>query len=70
MSVRCSGCGLQYAGQRGAQGILGGLRPGGRAYLRMLTEIPRFHRRARRLLASGDDRLTLGQFLADGRFPA
>jgi predicted NAD/FAD-binding protein len=71
MSVRCAGCGLAYAGQRGAGGLLAGVRPGGRRYLRLLTEIPRFHHRARRWLAAGaDDRLTLGQFLDDGRFPA
>lgn len=52
MSVRCDGCGLEYAGARGPAGLLA--RPDaltrGR-YLRMLTEVPRFHRRARRLLA-------------------
>jgi uncharacterized protein len=68
MSVQCAGCGLEYAGQRGAAGILAGTGRGGRRYLRMLTEVPRFHRRARRLLAAGDPGLTLGQFLADGRF--
>ncbi|MGH3166915.1 MAG: NAD(P)/FAD-dependent oxidoreductase, partial [Trebonia sp.] len=68
MSVRCDGCGLQYAGKRGAGGVLAGVRPGGRRYLRLLTEIPRFHRRARSLLEGGDDRFTLGQFLRDGGF--
>lgn len=52
MSVRCDGCGLEYAGARGPAGLFA--RPGtlvrGR-YLRMLAEVPRFHRRARRLLA-------------------
>jgi steroid 5-alpha reductase family enzyme len=69
MSVRCAGCGLQYAGQRGPGGVAAGLRRGRGRYLRMLTEIPRFHRAARRLLASDacDDR-TLGQFLQDGGF--
>src|SRR3546814_17963041 len=39
------------------------------AYLRMLTEIPRFHRRARQLLADGaNGDQTLRAFLADGGF--
>ena len=52
MSVRCAGCGLQYAGQRGLGGLTPGLRRGRGRYLRMLGEIPRFHRAARRLLAA------------------
>jgi predicted NAD/FAD-binding protein len=79
MSVRCAGCGLQYAGKRG----LGGLTPGlihGRGldrarYLRMLAEIARFHHAARRELARPDlarpDRAgtqTLGEFLRARRF--
>ena len=69
MSVRCAGCGLGYAGKRGAGGVLAGFRPGGGRYARMLTEVPRFHRRARALLAAGgDDQRTLSEFLADGGF--
>ncbi len=52
LSVRCDGCGLEYAGARGPAGLFA--RPGTLArgrYLRMLAEVPRFHRRARRLLA-------------------
>ena len=70
MSVSCRGCGLVYAGARG----LGGLfpRPGTAlrgAYVRMLAEVPRFHRAARRLLAApGGDGPTLGEFLAAGHF--
>jgi predicted NAD/FAD-binding protein len=76
MSVRCAGCGLQYAGKRGLAGLAAGLRRGSGPYLRMLAEVPRFHRAARRLLAAagttsasgaGED-LTLGQFLEDGGF--
>ncbi|MFE5326770.1 NAD(P)/FAD-dependent oxidoreductase [Embleya sp. NPDC056575] len=70
MSVRCDGCGLEYAGARGLLGLLG--RPDvvlrGR-YLRLLAEVPRFHRAARRLLAdpaAGDP--TLREFLASERF--
>ena len=72
MSVSCQGCGLEYAGARGPSGVLA--RPGnllrGR-YLRLLTEVPRFHRHARRLLASADpaaDMVTLREFLRQGRF--
>ena len=71
MSVRCAGCGLQYAGQRGLGGLAPGLRRGRGRYLRMLGEIPRFHRAARRLLAAppgaGGER-TFGEFLGEGGF--
>ncbi|KUN35593.1 amine oxidase [Streptomyces longwoodensis] len=65
MSVRCEGCGLEYGGARGPRGLLARPRNALRgAYLRMLAEVPRFHRAARRLLDSGaDDTLTLGAFL-------
>lgn len=70
MSVQCRGCGLEYAGARGPAGLLA--RPDallrGR-YLRMLAEVPRFHRRARRLLAdpgAGDP--SLRRFLDEGGF--
>ena len=36
----------------------------------MLVEVPRFHRRARALLAGPDDARTLREFLADGGFTA
>jgi uncharacterized protein len=80
MSVRCAGCGLQYAGKRGLGGLAAGLRRGSGPYVRMLAEIPRFHRAARRLLATGapgapgasgsgeGEDLTLGQFLDDGGY--
>ena len=72
MSVRCEETGLEYAGALGPRGLFPTARHLGRpAYLRMLTEIPRFHRRARALLATPegapDDR-TLREFLDDGRF--
>ncbi|WP_328893007.1 NAD(P)/FAD-dependent oxidoreductase [Streptomyces sp. NBC_00236] len=72
MSVRCEGCGLEYAGARGPAGLLA--RPAtvrDPAYLRMLAAVPRFHRAARRLLADGGpdaDTMTLGDFAARGRF--
>jgi uncharacterized protein len=67
MSVRCAGCGLQYAGRRGLPGVAAGLRRGRARYLRMLTEVPRFHRAARRRLGLAGDQ-TLGEFLRDGGF--
>ncbi|MFE3582462.1 NAD(P)/FAD-dependent oxidoreductase [Streptomyces vinaceus] len=70
MSVRCDGCRLEYAGARGPAGLFTG-RPALRGrYLRLLAEVPLFHRRARRLLAAGgaDQRLTLRAFLAEGGF--
>jgi uncharacterized protein len=71
MSVRCEGCGLEYAGARGLTGLFprGAANLTRRGYPRLLAEVPRFHRRARRLLrAPGGDRVTLGEFLAAGRF--
>jgi uncharacterized protein len=73
MSVRCAGCGLEYAGQRGLAGLLTGLRRGRGRYLGMLAEVLRFHRSASRLI-EGDSRagdaeqLTLGQFLGAGGY--
>ncbi|MFN2561655.1 MAG: NAD(P)/FAD-dependent oxidoreductase [Jatrophihabitans sp.] len=69
MSISCGGCGLEYAGGRG----VGGLLPSRRtvtngAYLRMLGEVVRFHRRATALLAGTDDTMTVRQFLRAGRF--
>ena len=84
MSVRCAGCGLQYAGKRGLGGLTPGLRRGRGRYLRMLAEVPRFHRAARRLLAAPAGAVpaapgvapaaappgeqTLGEFLDEGGF--
>ena len=71
MSVRCGGCGLEYAGARG----IGGLFPTAKRltepkYLRMLGEVVRFHRRAHRVLADPNDdgSQTLSQFLSEGHF--
>ncbi len=77
MSVRSDeahgGTGLEWAGALGRRGVFPSwrhlVRP---SYLRMLVEIPRFHRRAKRLLAltegTDDDGQTLAEFLAEGRF--
>jgi predicted NAD/FAD-binding protein len=71
MSVRCGGCGLEYAGARGISGLF----PVARRlreprYLKMLGEVTRFHRRAHALLATepGDRELTLAEFMAEGGF--
>jgi uncharacterized protein len=71
MSVSCAGCGVRYAGKRGPAGLAAGLPRGGTPYLRMLAEIPRFHRAARKLLA-GDPAsdLSLADFLRAGDFSA
>lgn len=72
MSIRDEGSDLEWAGALGRSGLF----PTGAnlrkpAYLRMLAEIPRFHRRAKALLAdesaAGDER-TLREFLATGGF--
>ncbi|MCX5041183.1 MULTISPECIES: NAD(P)/FAD-dependent oxidoreductase [Streptomyces] len=65
MSVRCEGCGLEYAGARGPAGLLARPRNALHGpYLRMLAQVPRFHRAARRLLTDdADQSLTLGEFL-------
>lgn len=83
MSVRCDGCGLEYAGARAkGRGIIP--RPStllrGR-YLLMLLEVMRFYRKARALLAedasagentaggnTAEPELTLGGFLAREKF--
>jgi uncharacterized protein len=68
--VRCEGCGLEYAGARGMHGVVP--RPGvlGRPrYLRMLTEVKRFHRQARTVLSDpAADGLTLDGFLRQGGY--
>ncbi|MFJ9139229.1 FAD-dependent oxidoreductase [Streptomyces sp. NBC_01281] len=68
MSIRCRGCGLEYAGGRRGLGLLPGPRTAARPFVHLLSEIPRFHRESRRLLESGDTALTLGGFLERHRF--
>jgi predicted NAD/FAD-binding protein/DUF1365 family protein len=69
MSVRDDVSGLEWAGALGPAGLFPHWRTLGRpAYLAMLTEIPRFHRRARRLLAAPDDARTLREFLREHGF--
>lgn len=75
MSVRCDGCGLEYAGGRGLAGLVpavANLR--NTRYLAMLAQVKRFHQQANRLLDAGDANFvryshpTLGEFLAAGRY--
>ncbi|MBJ7528479.1 MAG: FAD-dependent oxidoreductase, partial [Nocardioides sp.] len=73
MSIRDDDTGLEWAGALGRRGVFPRrdnlTRP---AYLRMLTEIPRFHRRAKALLAAPDTGVDqpLRDFLAEGGFSA
>lgn len=70
MSVSCPADNIEYAGGQGLTGLLPSIRHLGRPrYLRMLTEVTRFHRAARSLLAApgGDVEPTLGQFLDQHR---
>ena len=66
MSVRCDGCGLEYAGGRGLRGLLAQPRrlldP---KFLGMLWQVERFHRRASAFLQAADngDVTTYGEFL-------
>ena len=69
MSIRDDGSGLEWAGALGRKGVFPTRAHLGRPrYLRMLTEIPRFHRRARRVLAQSGPDQTLRSFLDDGGF--
>ena len=69
MSTRDDETGLEWAGALGVAGLFPTFRNLARpAYLRMLTEIPRFHRAARAVLAAPEDDRTLRDFLADRGF--
>lgn len=72
MSVRCDGCGLEYAGALGLGGVFAQARSLARpAFLRLLVEVNRFHRHARRVLAgeaATDHDVTLGRFLTEGGY--
>jgi predicted NAD/FAD-binding protein len=73
LSVRCTGCGLEYAGSRGIRGLT--TQPGWFArpeYLRMLGTVPAFYRAARRHLDDaadvGSDGPSLRDFLVAGGY--
>src|SRR6478736_7165624 len=69
MSVRCAGCGLEYAGARGLAGLFAQprslIRP---RFLQMLGQVKRFHRQATQMLESGDATTTLDEFIRTHRF--
>lgn len=73
MSITCSTCGLSWAGGRGPRGFFAQRR---RAvdprFLRMLADVPRFHREARAILdaeaGDGDVETTWGDFLRSGGY--
>jgi predicted NAD/FAD-binding protein/DUF1365 family protein len=72
LSVRDDRTGVQWAGALGVRGLFPNLRMALHPeHLRMLVEIPRFHRRAKRLLRSSTEPAsaqTMDEFLRDGRF--
>ena len=72
MSIRCDGCGLEYAGARGAGGLFPSMNTAVRPrYLYLLTEVVRFHRQARAMLADDSQQAnteTMQAFLRRGRF--
>ncbi|MBA2560031.1 MAG: FAD-dependent oxidoreductase [Propionibacteriales bacterium] len=71
MSVRCNGCGLEYAGGRGVRGVLAQpqrlLDP---QFVRMLAQMKRFYRSAAAFLRRTDDSdlTTYGEFLTGEAF--
>ena len=69
MSIHCEGCGLEYAGAKGIGGVFAQYRSmTNPAFLRLLTEVRRFHRQARRVVEEGEDSVSLGEFLVRGRY--
>ena len=70
MSVRSDATGLEYAGALGVRGLFASWQSARPRYLRMLAEIKRFHRAARRVLSDddADDLETLDAFLRRHRF--
>ena len=69
MSITCHGCGLSYAGGRGPKGMFAQRRRlADPRFVRMLADVPRFHRAARALLADETQHPTWGEFLAQQRF--
>ena len=73
MSIRCDGCGLEYAGGRGPGGVLAQPRRlADPRFWRLLADVRRFQREARAFLAAtpDDDETTYGGFLANRDFGA
>ena len=73
MSVRCEGCGLEYAGGRGLRGVFAQPRRLlGPRFIRLLWQVRRFHRRASAFLLATDEQnlTTYGEFLEREGFSA
>lgn len=71
MSIQCRGCGLEYAGGRGGEGIFAQRRRlADPRYLSMLVGVKRFQRKALALLETPDDgrAQTYGEFLREHGF--
>ncbi len=70
MSVRCEGCGLEYAGSRGPLGLFPAVGSVARPeYLAALAAVPGFYRDAHRLLRSpGLQPVSVGEFLRQGGY--
>ncbi|EWC58316.1 Amine oxidase, flavin-containing [Actinokineospora spheciospongiae] len=69
MSVRCRGCGLEYAGALGVSGLFAQPRNlANPRYLRMLAEVKRFHVHARRVLREDPGEITLRAFVVVGGY--
>ncbi|GAA4441245.1 FAD-dependent oxidoreductase [Actinokineospora soli] len=69
MSVRCEGCGLEYAGARGAQGVFAQrANLANPRFLRMLAEVKRFHLHAKRVLRDDPGDTTLRAFVVIGGY--
>jgi uncharacterized protein len=69
MSIRCKGCGLEYAGGHGLGGVLARPRSAiTSSFAQMLLEIRKFYRQAKAVVKGGDDDLTLRAFLDQGGY--
>ncbi len=78
MSIRCDGCGLEYAGAKGLAGVFAQpRRAADPRFVGLLAQVRRFHRASSRLLdresraagaAPAPAPVTLGDFLHPGRF--
>ncbi|MEU7479554.1 FAD-dependent oxidoreductase [Lentzea sp. NPDC042327] len=70
MSVRCDGCGLEYAGAKKLPGLFAKRSSATNVrYVRMLAEVTRFYRHAQRVLRNEEAHdVTLGAFLAIGGY--
>ena len=69
LSVSCEGCGLVWSGGQGPGAVFAQPRRlGDPRFLRMLAQVPRFHREAHAVIDDGDDGVSWGEFLRRGRY--